>query len=809
MSKRDLIINAYRKLKQETYYDTVNLFLRSQIAEFEVNDSFEQKISVLLMNIESLEQKPIRDEIFPDEIRQWIDAIDFRILPKSIADKTTNDINNFISNDRTSDRYELQSANYFIEVPVELQILDVLWCMQVGLILDEELYENCLGYRLNHPEQEHDSDNPDQEKQSGLFKIYHRQYSKWRDQGIKNALFQLEQKNDILIVGLDIKQCFYHLHAEWKDIEEKIKEHEDIEEKTFYLNLTEILKQIHQKYNLKLETYIKFTHPNITNKIEGLPIALSSSSIIANWMLNELDETINDKLRPFYYGRYVDDILIVLKSPEKKVIDGGQNAIIEHLFENSRILEKYECQSIKDKVIYRVKEGKLKNLFIQEDKLIIQYFNHGHSHAGIKNFIRELESQASEFRFLPTGDESKGLDECAYDVIYKGSVNKLRSVIACEENSTELSKYLSRKVIQYRLCQDGIHKENLDQLFRFYKGRNIFDFCRLWEKVFSLLLTNECENEIVKFFRECRTTIKKLSVEKLSAPIEVQKKILSDSLYYLCLSLAMPLGLREEDYLKKFKEKFKISQEKDAYEDIIITRAKYFRFSNLIRHNLVAFPLINYTKYDGNLLKFDIELYLEHVNKGRKNGDTESSGKDKLSIEMVKEKYSPRYIHLDEYLLHEWLKLLCTGKILDSLRLYENFYDKQINLPKEIKANDPSPQKYSIEIKDEQKKEENALCFGIANFKVKAEDISKASNPAERPNQSYDRQSMLFDLINEAGKKPKCDLIVFPEVSIPVSWLPFMVQESRRRQIGIVFGLEYLIIKKTIFNIVATLLPFK
>ena len=52
------------------------------------------------------------------------------------------------------------------------------------------------------------------------------------------------------------------------------------------------------------------------------------------------------------------------------------------------------------------------------------------------------------------------------------------------------------------------------------------------------------------------------------------------------------------------------------------------------------------------------------------------------------------------------------------------------------------------------------------------------------------------------------DLLVLPEVSIPVSWLPFMASFSRRNQIGLIFGLEHWVIDKFAFNILIELLPF-
>lgn len=45
-----------------------------------------------------------------------------------------------------------------------------------------------------------------------------------------------------------------------------------------------------------------------------IPIGMLSSNIIANWYLRTFDEKVNKYVKPAFYGRYVDDILIVLEN---------------------------------------------------------------------------------------------------------------------------------------------------------------------------------------------------------------------------------------------------------------------------------------------------------------------------------------------------------------------------------------------------------------------------------------------------------------------------------------------------------------
>jgi hypothetical protein len=47
---------------------------------------------------------------------------------------------------------------------------------------------------------------------------------------------------------------------------------------------------------------------------KGLPVGLPASAVVANVALVELDRMVEQQLAPLYYGRYVDDILLVMEN---------------------------------------------------------------------------------------------------------------------------------------------------------------------------------------------------------------------------------------------------------------------------------------------------------------------------------------------------------------------------------------------------------------------------------------------------------------------------------------------------------------
>jgi len=761
--------NAYKKLKHEAYYESINLFLRDRIAEFESDKNFSERMENIA---ELLNYGDNNDKSSEFLFKKFLEKISFKCLPKRIKDDE--EANFLISNNRSFEKYELEKINYFIDAPIELHILDILWCIEVGKDLDKKLDKYCLGYRFKN-----NADNLFSKNNNGLFKLYHNQYSKWRDTAILKAKNTLENGSNVLIIGMDIKECYYHIETDWKTIK-KLNGNDLLKTR-----LTYYLEQIHKQYYNKILRFLNKTHKSVKDII-GLPIGFYSSHIISNWTLSRFDKSVYSKLLPLYYGRYVDDIMIVLQSPSKETIKNNES-IVRQLFIKNGLLKK----NIDKKGSYNLNQKGLYNLSIQKEKLIYHYFDSKHSHAGLKEFSKEIAKQASEFRFLPIEDETKELEDSVYDIIYSGSINKLRSVIGLKENETELSKYLSRKIIQYRMCEGGLSNNQINQLFRFYKGKNVFNFFRSWEKVITLLLTNKKDSHCNRFYSLIKKTILKLSI-KLSK--ELTLKIHDDLIDYLNISLITPLALKENRYYENTSSS-RLS--KLIIENNFNKKTIAYRNSNLIRHNFVLYPLINYTGFKGNL----IESNFNEI-KSLKNWKIE----DKL-------KYSPRYIHEDEIQLFTLLKALLKHKDISQYQTILEILNKSFNFSQVYEIKDKAFNEKITESRINFKGSDNlstsSIIIGIVNMKVTQDNIERAYKPGQIPNLSYNRQAEIFELLNNSIKKPKCDLVVFPEVSIPFQWVPNMVTFARKHQIGLVFGVEHIVTGNNVHNIVMTVLPYK
>ncbi|WP_434304950.1 hypothetical protein [Clostridium botulinum] len=105
----------------------------------------------------------------------------------------------------------------------------------------------------------------------------------------------------------------------------------------------------------------------------------------------------------------------------------------------------------------------------------------------------------------------------------------------------------------------------------------------------------------------------------------------------------------------------------------------------------------------------------------------------------------------------------------------------------------------------EEKKDK--LKIGIVNMKIYDEDL--ISSFKKTPNISSKRLQKISELLNTAVKNG-AEVIVFPEVSVPIEWLGVISDFARRHDVLIICGLEHIIYDNRLCcNYIATILPDK
>jgi hypothetical protein len=595
---------AYRKLKSLVYYDKTDLRLRSRLAAFECDESFDAKLTAVQKVVNAA--RPSADRQF----RLWLKDVGFRLVPKKLKpapqDRSDDqpEQGRFITNVTTASAIEIERVNYFFDGPIELHLIAVLWVMVEGRVLDGALGAECCGSRLSPSLQDEDDES------IALFSKYHEQYARWRDTGIRRAkqLLVDEQRN-VAILGLDIQEYFYRINIDFDEVRVALR-HADgagsASSDDLY-PLLQCVQDIGGAYRKSISQMLARTHSDIGEEVTGLPIGLCSSLVLANWYLQDFDRVVLKNVRPAYYGRYVDDILLVVPLPSDPAVDNDNPVagFIKDLLVRPRIL----VDSGNGTYAVRARKG----LQLQQAKCILQYFDARHSIAGLEKFQKKLEENGSDFLLLPVDEADNSMEDVAYELLYEGSVNKFRSVKGVAENRYELAKHLARQTILHLLTDDPPDRKVSRGLQKFFKGRSAIEFFDLWERVFTLLGIAGDQVTLKAFSKQLKSEIMRVK----AGEVNVTKQLIDDLKAHVELSLAMADAVCAED-----------AGLSDLVDGI---HAETLRRANLLRHHFVRRPLLNFTTYTGPL----------------------SARAPHLTVKMDPRRvaYSPRFVNFDECML--------------------------------------------------------------------------------------------------------------------------------------------------------------
>ncbi len=776
------ILAAYKKLKSYIYHDSFSLDLRLEIAEFEANGDIDKKLDSLADKIYNYQ----KDEYVFDPN---INNIGYRLYPKTIEKIQYENHDNgfYFSNSNTQKSYSVTKEIYFIECDIELHIISILWIIKIGQKLDSELIVNCFGNRL-----ERNAEDKYESLGIKLFCKYYVKYNAWRDEAIKKAIELHKNNLDVAILNLDIKNYYHSVDCDLNDLKIKF-----INDENNWLN--KVLEKIHLKYQTIL---------NVDKKI--LQIGLISSSILANYYLSVFDKVMISDIRPAFYGRYVDDILMVFSNPKirstKKSPVG--EFINDYLIEGKKWGNNIRIEK-KDVNEYIIKIG-ANQLSFQNSKVKLYHF---HSHESIEvlnRFEEEINNNSSEFRFQP--EESNILESFnyeSYNILYSDTVNKLRSIDGFETNKLGASKHL-RKLIDATKNTDSLSDKKLndisEKIIDYFSGVRSVELSGLWEKAITFFIINKSKEHLIRFTKNQLLIIQNIKCiddkkdEDADKSARLQKALINHLANTLAISISLNRGFFKQNILNRIKSDVSI----DIIDSFLTMgeinkKATYLVDSNMFRQQYLYFPLLNYCKQD-----------------------SEYSFTDKVlpsctDFEIIKSKidYSPRFIHYHELLLFNNLSVWFNSNKGNSIIVdYKELLDSYISYNK-LDANKDYAEKYPciengseydfIKVNFSQKLDK--IKIGLVNIKV---DFNDSLNSMKgKPNLSFERLNDINKVLNESLIN-KCNLVVFPEISIPLQWINIITDFSKKNDIGIIAGIEHFSDSNNIvYNYVATILPFK
>ncbi|HCL3240010.1 TPA: RNA-directed DNA polymerase, partial [Pseudomonas aeruginosa] len=327
MTLEDLFF-AFRKAKADCFFER-SICIASQFAEYE--QDLACKLTSLLAGLQA---ERVVELLIQNLGQTRVVAKKLGTAPKPTKKGAAPDGHGFFSDparafDRLCASHELTPEFRLVgDFPVEMHVLSALWINLVGHRFDAVLPKSAYGSRLRRYRPE-----PGAPKGSmgeyhmeavGSFQPYFGPYKEWRSRGLKALRTELEAGNAVVAISMDLTSYYHRVDpafiADIRFLAEggiELSEWELDFTKAFTVMLVEWSKRVAAQMH-----GLGCSKREVT--VGGLPIGLSISRVVANALLVGLDRDIEQGLTPVYYGRYVDDLFLVLRDP-------GDLVTAEHL----------------------------------------------------------------------------------------------------------------------------------------------------------------------------------------------------------------------------------------------------------------------------------------------------------------------------------------------------------------------------------------------------------------------------------------------------------------------------------------------
>lgn len=838
-----IIQKAFKKLKSNIYYDKTNLPLRDKIVSFECD--YGEKLDEHLDEIyDALLKGGEKWERLSEDI---LSSIKCTVLPKAL--KNNDQCSDIITNFNPTDTIEIDKYQAFIDMNVEGHIMGMLWLVQIGWKLDKELpccYGNRIRSKLRNEFSEQITFSP------YLFEPYFEKYESWRDTALQLAETHLNKNDDVLVLTLDFERFYYSVDITerfMQSILQKACDETDFHKDEIISRINDLIYRIITEYS---EKYYELFPDEQKKNI--LPIGFLPSNVIANWCLKPFDDALTDGWNPLYYGRYVDDILIVEKieknsalykkaSEEQITVD---DILSYYLVRESRW--KGFDAPLKGKALFKRKEpvrskssygkaveysilsdityplGEKTSIKVQDSKAKVFYFKSGQSDALISCFRENINKNKSEFRQMPEDDAVFLNDDYSeiFELEQKG-INKFREVSGISLDKYGLSKYLGKYQRVSGLVNDKRESKFIKDIEKIFNSRTIIENYTLWEKVLTILFVNEISSAFTAFINSVTQAIDSLKEENL-----YRLDVLKDSLMSFLVSAIYRVHSLNPG--REMPEVFEILAKNETIQQYCIAKnivhfekecrmfaEKYFVTRMTDKSMCVLWPDViihvwqqrdiqNLKWHNVNCYSFNdvVELLADNRTANSNHNFPETDYKYyPYLITMYDLSITYQYFcMIDGAFTNDEDDIINTLNEAYVEKNYQRSYDEKSDFPvKAYYSENLCHQIIRVENMNQDK-----LRVAVSSIKI---DESNFENIIKgKPNRKYKRYQQVSCLVNTAIQQ-QAKLLVMPEACVPIEWLSTLARTCAKNNMAVITGVEHVVVCDKVYNFTAVILPFE
>jgi hypothetical protein len=295
---------AYRKAKADLYYSSHASL--NAIAKYEEN--LHTNLSALLVQINGDEESWVT---LPDFIGTWTVATKSVKMGQWKTDKEKAGNGLIFSSPAEEWKHICRSLadlkpplkpeaefRVMANCSLDFHVLSTLWILKVGHLFDAQLTDCAKGNRLRRT---HNGQKIN-ELSLGSFEPYFMPFRTWRDNGINAMRTALNAGKKIVALTADVTSFYHELNPKFMLDPAFVKD-------ILKLALDPEQGKLHRLFIKALVAWAAKTPLK-----KGLPVGLPASAVVANMALIDFDRAIAKQVVPLYYGRYVDDILLVMEN---------------------------------------------------------------------------------------------------------------------------------------------------------------------------------------------------------------------------------------------------------------------------------------------------------------------------------------------------------------------------------------------------------------------------------------------------------------------------------------------------------------
>jgi len=307
--------------------------------------------------------------------------------------------------DRLQDTHDLTPEFRLVgDFEVDMHVLSGLWINLIGHKYDARLRGHAFGSRVRRYGRTGLRDRPAGDYQYdavGSFEPYFQPYRAWRDRGIAAIRSALDADEAVVALTLDFSSYYHNIDPSFMTDPAFLRTI-GLELNEWEIEFTQDLAGALQAWGVKASRFINFGTRRASGQHGGLPIGLAAVRIITNVLLSAFDERILDALAPVYYGRYVDDVFLVIR-------DSGRIRSTTALWEFIRqragdIFLEEETPGVHEVQLPGGYQGRSRLILKQEKQKV--FFLRGQSGRDLLNNIaHQVNTLSSERRLMPLAED--------------------------------------------------------------------------------------------------------------------------------------------------------------------------------------------------------------------------------------------------------------------------------------------------------------------------------------------------------------------------------------------------------------------